>query len=177
MRNLKGFTLIEVVVVTMIIGILASLAVPQTLKIMESAKLQDAIGMSRIVSNAVRMANLDYPNTLNISTMYGKLVTASSAGTCSASGPSANVSDLTNCRYIASQDWDNMAYVYYACNSSTGGGGGCCAAGLTSCATRKAAGSYGDFSKWEVTIALNGACNTPCSSTCTTYQPGNCPVI
>jgi prepilin-type N-terminal cleavage/methylation domain-containing protein len=174
MGDRNGFTLIEVMVVCMIIAILAGLAVPQTLKIMESSKLQDAVGVVRIVANAVRMSQLDYPNPTTA--VNGQLATLSSAGTCGSSGP-ATANDLMNCRYLAQQDWTNAAYNYYACSS--GSGGGCCSSNSSAvaCALRKSSNAYGDFAKWEVFVLTNGVCFTQCSSTCSTYLPSNCPTI
>ena len=50
--NRKGFTLIELLVVVLIIGILASIAIPQYFKVVEKARVAEALSMISSVKSA-----------------------------------------------------------------------------------------------------------------------------
>ena len=51
-NNRKGFTLIELLVVVLIIGILASIAIPQYFKVVEKARVAEAMSMISSVKSA-----------------------------------------------------------------------------------------------------------------------------
>lgn len=51
-NNRKGFTLIELLVVVLIIGILASIAIPQYFKVVEKARVAEAMSMISAVKSA-----------------------------------------------------------------------------------------------------------------------------
>ena len=53
MKDKKGFTLLELLVVVLIIGILASIALPQYTKAVEKAKLSEALTTLKSVEDAV----------------------------------------------------------------------------------------------------------------------------
>ena len=53
MRNKKGFTLLELLVVVLIIGILASIALPQYKKAVEKAKLSEALTTVKSIEGAI----------------------------------------------------------------------------------------------------------------------------
>lgn len=64
----RGFTLIELLVVVLIIGILASVAVPQYTKAVEKSRAVQAITLVKSVRDAAevyRMANGSYPKSLD----------------------------------------------------------------------------------------------------------------
>lgn len=65
----KGFTLIELLVVVLIIGILASIALPQYVKAVEKSRATEAIQLLGDLSRAQRiyqMATGTYTNNLNL---------------------------------------------------------------------------------------------------------------
>lgn len=51
-KNRKGFTLIELLVVVLIIGILASIAIPQYFKVVEKARVAEAMSLISSVKSA-----------------------------------------------------------------------------------------------------------------------------
>ena len=53
MKNKRGFTLLELLVVVLIIGILASIALPQYTRAVEKAKLSEALTTLKSVEDAV----------------------------------------------------------------------------------------------------------------------------
>jgi prepilin-type N-terminal cleavage/methylation domain-containing protein len=64
MKNRKGFTLMELVVVVMILGILASMAVPYYYKSIETTRAEDSVALGHMLGNANRMYALDHGNLL-----------------------------------------------------------------------------------------------------------------
>ena len=52
MNNKKGFTLIELLVVVLIIGILASIAIPQYFKVVEKSRVAEAMSVISTIKSA-----------------------------------------------------------------------------------------------------------------------------
>ncbi len=99
-----GFTLIELLVVVIIIGVLASIAVPRYAKSIEQAKADDAAAFVRMIGNTNRMFRLD-----NDFYTVGTI-----AGTCACNPPANTACQLIGCRYLASQDWASKSYTFYS---------------------------------------------------------------
>ena len=55
----NGFTLVELLVVVLIVGILAAVSIPQYVKTVESARADDAATTLRMIGTAHRMFKLD----------------------------------------------------------------------------------------------------------------------
>lgn len=60
MKNRKGFTLIELMIVIAIIGILAAMAIPNFKKARESARQKACYSNIRVILGAVEMYNMDH---------------------------------------------------------------------------------------------------------------------
>ena len=157
-KNRKGFTLIELVVVTVIIGIMASMAIPLFLKTVESSKASDAVAIGHMLGNSYRMYLVDHPGA----SLSGQITNACNTGGCDASNPC----QLVRCNYVAKQNWDGSAYNYFV-------GGD-----FASSVSRKTGASPGTsntpYSGWGYTFSLaEGRCATVPSSG--SSAPPSCP--
>ena len=64
MKNRKGFTLIELMIVIAIIGILAAMAIPNFKKARASARQKACYSNIRVLQGAVEMYNMDVSNMM-----------------------------------------------------------------------------------------------------------------
>ena len=114
-RTRKGFTLIELVVVTVIMGILASFGVPYYLKSVETSKATDAVAIGHMLANSYRMYLLDNP----AAPLSTSLSNTCNAAACSTAGGACK---LVACNYVAKQDWDGSSYSFTLSAPPPGGG-------------------------------------------------------
>lgn len=87
MRNQKGFTLVELVVVIVILGILAATALPRFINLTNEARLAAVNGLAGGLRSAVAVAQARYfatgTNTSPIAMADGTNVAVGTAGTAS----------------------------------------------------------------------------------------------
>ena len=159
--NRRGFTLIEIVIVLMIIGILASFGVPQYLRTIESGKADDAVALVNQIGMTNRMFALDHQGVY-VAGLFpnGSNGCGCAAGTCSAytitpPGPFNNACALVCCTYLSDQDWANKPYNFRACDPVSGGGGGTCAAGRVAVGNRRNS-AYAPYSSWGYQMDSSG---------------------
>lgn len=146
-KNRRGFTLIELMVVVLIMGILASMGVPYYFKTVETSKATDSVAIGHLLGNANRMYLIDNPGGISgqVTNTCNGQACASASGACK----------LVACSYVAQQDWTNSSYDYFVCNG--GAGGGCCGANAVACTSRKA-GTSAPYSGWGYRFLNNGSC-------------------
>jgi prepilin-type N-terminal cleavage/methylation domain-containing protein len=158
----KGFSLVELLVTILIIGILAAVAVPQYLRTVEGGKADDAVAMTNMIGTTNKMFALDH----NGSYVNGQL-TNGCAIACDM-GQLPNPCLLIACRYLADQDWTNKAYAFRACNPGSGAGGGGCAAGLVAASVRQNS-TMSPYSSWAYLMNQSGTITSGGGSPAPTY--------
>ncbi len=145
-NNKKGFTLIELVIVTVIMGILASMGLPYYLKTVEVSKASDALSIGHLLGNSYRMYLVDNPSL----PLTGSITNACNTGACDTSATDA--CRLVRCNYVARQDWDSSSYSY-----SIGA-----AADIAATVSRKTGASPGTnntpYNGWGYTFSTTGGC-------------------
>ncbi len=151
--NRKGFTLIELMVVVLIMGILASMGIPYYYKTIETSRAGDAVALGHLIANANRMYNIDRPG----SPISGGITNGCNTQTCTTA---TGACILIACSYVAAQDWNGGSYDFYACNGATGGP--CCGNGGVgetgvSCARRKSGVGF-PYANWGYQFYSSGRC-------------------
>ncbi len=174
LRDRRGYTLIELVVVILIIGILASIAVPQYLRTMESSKADDAVATVNMIGTTNKMFALDHGGYYVSGKFTASCGQPSPTTYCDQVGvglayppPFTNPCVLVWCRYLADQDWASKPYDFYACDGATTGT--CAGQGSTyqvSGASRKST-AYAPYNTWAYTMTTSGVI-TPYGTTAPT---------
>jgi|GEM_PF-1235366 len=184
-QDRRGYTLMEVIIAVLIVGILAKFAVPQYLKSVEEGKYDDAVATVNQIGMTNRMFALDHNGFYADSAttgFTGANCGCTTAGATSCQGilgayggtaangytPTATVANacvLVCCNYLADQHWSGKPYTFYACDPATAGGGGACAgqASPTAGATRTTAGvgstNISPYKNWGVWMDSTGTMN------------------
>ena len=175
-QDRRGFTLIELVVTMLIIGVLTAFAIPQYIKTVESGKADDAVAIMNMIGTTNKMFALDH-NGYYTSGTFPTTAAASCGTTCggAAACPTTTVSAtqtqacmLVCCKYLADQNWGDKPYRYAACDAAAGGGGLGCGAGLVA-ATARLGTAYAPYSGWGYTMSSAGVITASGSAPPPTY--------
>ncbi len=143
----KGFTLVELLIVVLIIGILATISIPYYRKTVETSKATDALAILNTIANANKMYALDNNNY--------------------ATGRLDNNHILVQRKYITEHNWNAYQWILCACDPSGGNcggcGGGCAGGGLIACGYNNT--TVNPYNTWRYSIDVNGVCQKAGSGT------------
>lgn len=148
-----GYTLIELIVVVLIVGILAAYGVPQYLRSVENSRADDAVALVNMIGTTNRMFAMDHNNAFATGDFpSAQAAGGCGAGVCPAAGPYAACA-LVYCKYLADQDFGIKLYTFSACS-----GAGACAgqAGAFVAGAAREAPASAPFDSWALTMDVNG---------------------
>jgi prepilin-type N-terminal cleavage/methylation domain-containing protein len=163
LRSRSGFTLMELVIVILIIGVIAAFGVPQYFKTVETTKADDASAMVAMAGTTGRMYALDHSTTYT----SGTVDSSCNSGAC---GGTSAACEMVKCKYMAADNFDGKPYVLVmanaSSNSSCGGktytlvGGGTATGNIVACVYRRSGASPGTnvppYNAWGYAATTNG---------------------
>ena len=151
MKNNKGFTLTEVMVVVIVIGILAALSIPFLVGYAREARNERAKAVLYMVAQGVKNFRSDFPTAAFANNGYGVLSRQNlnaSTVSCALSNMEADnynfsYTDLIKCSYLPNVDYGRLKYKFYLGN----GNGNCsaCGQGVSSAFACMVGDDGGDF--------------------------------
>lgn len=159
----RGFTLVEMIVTCLMVGILASFAIPQYLKTVEMSKADDAVGTVNMIGTTNRMFALDHSG-FYVAGQFTASCTGAGACPVSVAATQNTACVLVWCNYLADQNWGARPYDFYACNGAAAGACATVGAGnQVAGAIRKSGASPGTsntpYSTWGFTMNTAGTIN------------------
>ena len=143
-----GFTLVELLVVVLIIGILTAMGMTQYSKAVETSKADQALALAQSIATAHRMFYLEKGSFLDGNISACDPTAAAASANCATSP-----CDLMYCNYLARQDLQNKPYIYLVGNSA-------CGLGIFGCAKRRTGAGPGTdalpFATWSYNVSNAG---------------------
>jgi prepilin-type N-terminal cleavage/methylation domain-containing protein len=134
MRDRRGgFTLLELLVVVMIIGILAAIAIPQYTKSIEVSKAEDAAAVVKMIGTTNRMFHLDNDQWASGAFTSGMSCSDDCDTYVKAGGGPSDVCALIKCRYLSDEGLGKKPYDFQALADTNGCG---LSGNLVACGTR-----------------------------------------
>jgi prepilin-type N-terminal cleavage/methylation domain-containing protein len=156
-RSEQGFSLVELLVVVLIVGILAAFSIPKYNHTVETSRAENAAATLIMIGQANRMFQLDLGQYANNGTLSD---TCNSASCCSGSCSASQRRDrcqLIACKYLASQPWSNGNYYFQAgTNVSCGVSASCSGSSRIACARRQGAASA-SYNSWGYIYCSDGS--------------------
>lgn len=152
----RGFTLVELLVTVLIVGILAAFGVPQYLKTVENSKADDAASLVAIIGTQNRIYAVAHDSTYTRGTLSNACNSASCVG-----GATPPACDLVACGYLARQDWNSKPWIFATDDGSaspttcTAGTFSLTGANFVSCAARRP-GANSPYNTWGYGYHLTG---------------------
>lgn len=111
MKASRGFSLVLVLVLILLAGLIALVAMPQFSKSVESSLADDAAAIVQMIGTTNKMYSLDFHGQWTT----GPIDNTCNAGECTgrSGGPHAGC-NLVACNYLSKQEWDSKKYNFYA---------------------------------------------------------------
>lgn len=159
----RGFTLVELIVTCLMIGILASFAIPQYLKTVETSKADDAVATVNMIGTTNKMFALDHSGYY-VSGQFTAACTGGGSCPASVAATQTTACVLVWCNYLSDQDWGTKPYNFYACDGKTSGACAGLGAGNQVAGAKRLTGaspgtSVTPYSSWGFTMNTAGTIN------------------